>query len=176
MNIKFGLDLAILTLAAMVSGSAAIMVLSEFIKRKLKFDTQAPPDSSTEITRQHSSSKEPRKKFKISFEDKSYVVSVEELEEEKLRSATAVPFQEVEETVVPEDRKGQIVKAPLPGVVVSLKCQVGQRVSVGSVLLTLEAMKMENEITAPLAGIVRSVRVREGETVDHGQVLIELSE
>jgi propionyl-CoA carboxylase alpha chain len=67
-----------------------------------------------------------------------------------------------------------VVKAPLPGVILSIRCQPGDRVPIGRVLLTLEAMKMENEITAPAAGVVGRILVREGQTVEQGQILIEL--
>jgi pyruvate carboxylase subunit B len=57
-----------------------------------------------------------------------------------------------------------------------MKRQLGDQVSIGSVLLTLEAMKMENEITAPVSGLVKRIMVREGQTVEYGQVLVELSD
>ena len=45
------------------------------------------------------------------------------------------------------------VTAPMPGKIVKLVASVGQAVNAGDVLLILEAMKMQNEITAPAAGI-----------------------
>lgn len=64
------------------------------------------------------------------------------------------------------------VRAPLPGVVIELKVQVGQQVTAGQVLLVLEAMKMDNEIAAPRGGSVREVRVGKGEQVAADQVLL----
>jgi 3-methylcrotonyl-CoA carboxylase alpha subunit len=62
----------------------------------------------------------------------------------------------------------------LPGTVVSVAVGVGDRVSTGQVLMTVEAMKMEHAISAPYAGRVRSLRYTAGERVPEGAVLIEL--
>lgn len=67
-----------------------------------------------------------------------------------------------------------VVAAPLPGVVLELRAGPGQRVAAGEVLLILEAMKMENEITAPVAGLVERVAVATGATVDLGAELVVL--
>ena len=50
----------------------------------------------------------------------------------------------------------------------------GDAVEAGQVLLVLEAMKMETEITAPAAGAVSAILVKQGEPVQGGQALIEL--
>jgi 3-methylcrotonyl-CoA carboxylase alpha subunit len=62
----------------------------------------------------------------------------------------------------------------LPGTVVSVAVAVGDRVSAGQVLMTVEAMKMEHAISAPYAGRVRALRYGAGERVPEGAVLIEL--
>lgn len=64
------------------------------------------------------------------------------------------------------------VRAPLPGVIVSVKARPGMKVSVGDELLVLEAMKMKNAVRATRAGTVAEVGVTEGQTVKHGQVLV----
>ncbi|HET7598665.1 MAG TPA: acetyl-CoA carboxylase biotin carboxyl carrier protein subunit [Gemmatimonadales bacterium] len=69
---------------------------------------------------------------------------------------------------------GGLLKAPMPGLVVRVQVEVGQRVEPGSGVLVLEAMKMENELRATGAGVVRAIRVRAGQTVEKGQVLAEL--
>jgi 3-methylcrotonyl-CoA carboxylase alpha subunit len=62
----------------------------------------------------------------------------------------------------------------LPGTVVSVAVGVGDRVSAGQVLMTVEAMKMEHAVSAPYAGRVRTLRYAAGERVPEGAVLIEL--
>jgi biotin carboxyl carrier protein len=65
------------------------------------------------------------------------------------------------------------VRAPMPGLIIDLKVNVGDEVKTGDTLLILEAMKMENIIKAPGDATVRSVKVRMGEGVEKNQVLIE---
>ncbi len=67
------------------------------------------------------------------------------------------------------------VKAPMPGLVLRVLVEPGQRVEAGAGLAVLEAMKMENQIKAPVAGVVQAVRVEAGKAVEKGQVLIVLA-
>ncbi len=71
---------------------------------------------------------------------------------------------------------GAIVKAPMPGLVLRVEVEAGQRVGAGGGLLVLEAMKMENEIRSPWDGVVRRVLVRAGEAVEKGAGLVEIGE
>ena len=64
--------------------------------------------------------------------------------------------------------------APMPGVVIDLRAQVGQRVRAGATLVVLEAMKMEHPITAPVDGVVTEVLVRPGQQVDGGAELLAI--
>ncbi|NUQ12414.1 MAG: acetyl-CoA carboxylase biotin carboxyl carrier protein subunit, partial [Gemmatimonadaceae bacterium] len=64
--------------------------------------------------------------------------------------------------------------APMPGLVVRIAVQEGDRVQAGTPLVVMEAMKMENELKAPVDGVVGPVRVRPGEAVEKGAVLVEL--
>ncbi|MDI3538644.1 MAG: glutaconyl-CoA/methylmalonyl-CoA decarboxylase subunit gamma [Bacillota bacterium] len=66
------------------------------------------------------------------------------------------------------------VKAPMPGNILSVKVKPGDQVKSGQVLLTLEAMKMENEIMAPRDGTVKNVFVNPGQSVNTGDVLVDL--
>jgi len=64
------------------------------------------------------------------------------------------------------------VRALMPGKVLSLRVAEGQQVSAGTVLLILEAMKMENEIRAPIDGTVKRIAVGAGQTVNNGDVMV----
>lgn len=66
------------------------------------------------------------------------------------------------------------VKAAMPGKVIKILVEPGQAVEPGTGLLTLEAMKMQNEVRATGTATVASVRVQVGETVASGQVLVTL--
>ena len=64
------------------------------------------------------------------------------------------------------------VSAPMPGLIVSLKKKVGDEVKIGDSLLTLEAMKMENDLRSPSSGIIKKVNYSEGENVEKGAVIL----
>jgi biotin carboxyl carrier protein len=66
------------------------------------------------------------------------------------------------------------VRAIIPGRVVSVAVAVGEDVEAGQRLLSVEAMKMENELRAPRAGTVERVAVGPGQTVELGDTLIVL--
>lgn len=65
------------------------------------------------------------------------------------------------------------IKAPMPGLVLSVEVEEGQEVTKGEALLILEAMKMENVIKSPGEGKVKSITVEKGKAVEKGALLIE---
>lgn len=69
---------------------------------------------------------------------------------------------------------GETIRAPLPGVVVSINVKEGDRVKQGDTLLVLESMKMENSLTAPRGGVVKRILVQNRASVQHGDPLIVL--
>jgi methylmalonyl-CoA carboxyltransferase small subunit len=68
------------------------------------------------------------------------------------------------------------VQAPLSGTVARVLVEEGQEIAEGDVVVVLEAMKMETEITAPRSGTVSAVLVSTGASVTGGQVLVELGD
>lgn len=70
---------------------------------------------------------------------------------------------------------GTPVKAPLPGVVTKVLVKEGQAVKKGEVVLVLEAMKMENNITAEADGMVSGICVNAGDSVMEGTTLITIA-
>ena len=71
---------------------------------------------------------------------------------------------------------GGTVTAPMPGKVVKVHVQVGDVVRAGTPCITLEAMKMENELPAPAGGTVTAVPVVPGVAVRAGETLVEITE
>lgn len=89
----------------------------------------------------------------------------------KAASAEVAPKKEV--TPVPE---GAIsISAPMPGKILSVAVQEGDKVAAGDVLCILEAMKMQNEISATVDGVVSEVRVSPNQNVATAEVLIVIS-
>ncbi|MCB0481544.1 MAG: biotin/lipoyl-binding protein [Flavobacteriales bacterium] len=64
------------------------------------------------------------------------------------------------------------IKAPMPGLVLSINVKEGTTVKKGETVLVLEAMKMENSIKSTFDGVVKSVLVKTGQAVEKNQVLI----
>jgi len=66
------------------------------------------------------------------------------------------------------------VTAPMPGTILKVLKATGDVVKAGEVVLILEAMKMENEITAPVDGTIGSLNLTEGSTVAGGDLLFDV--
>lgn len=65
------------------------------------------------------------------------------------------------------------IKAPMPGLVLSVNAVEGQEIKKGDSLLVLEAMKMENMLKSTASGVIKRIYVTKGDKVEKGQVLIE---
>lgn len=94
---------------------------------------------------------------------------------EEVKAETASDMTEKPSQAKPAPTGGTNVKAPMPGSVLEVKVSAGDEVKEGDVLLVLEAMKMENELTASQAGTVSEVLVKKGDTVNSGDPLVVLS-
>jgi biotin carboxyl carrier protein len=71
----------------------------------------------------------------------------------------------------PEAEGRQQILAPMPGKIIRVLVQTGEKVQAGQGLLVVEAMKMQNEIRSPKSGIVERLLVQEGQPVNAGEVL-----
>ena len=125
--------------------------------------------------------------LKVNIDGKEYSVKVEELDSGKLRvyfngDAFEVEtksdiekqlFEEVEEKSAGKE-KG-IVVAPLPGIIFSVNIKAGDKVKKGKKIISLMAMKMENEISASVNGRVKEIKVKKGDTVNKGDILAIIS-
>ena len=70
---------------------------------------------------------------------------------------------------------GNATPSPLPGMVVAVKKNVGDKVKAGEVVMLIEAMKMENEITATKDGTVVAILAPKGTHVQVGTALFEIA-
>ena len=118
------------------------------------------------------------RKFIVNVNGNSYEVEVEEVggvsAPAVAPAAAPVAAPTAAPKAAPAPAGGTPVKAPMPGNVLDIKVSNGQAVKKGDVLVILEAMKMENEISAPQDGTV-TVVASKGATVNTGDVLVTLS-
>ena len=68
----------------------------------------------------------------------------------------------------------ELVAAPMPGKIVDVLIELGDKVKEGESLIILEAMKMQNEISSPASGTVSKIFIKEGDIVNKEDVLVEI--
>ena len=107
------------------------------------------------------------KRFQVTVNGVAYDVQVEEM-----AAGAAMPTAAPAPVAAPAD--AQTISAPMPGTIVNVPVNVGDKVSKGQVLVVMEAMKMENEIMAPNDGTVVSVMVKKGDSVNSGSPMVVL--
>ena len=71
----------------------------------------------------------------------------------------------------PDQKK---ICSDIPGTIIKIYVEEGQKVKAGEVMVVLEAMKMKNKIEFPIDGIVKKVYVKEDQRIPKGFVMIEL--
>jgi len=134
------------------------------------------------------------KKFKFKINGNEYKVAVDEVEQnvaeviingstytieiEKLEKPAAAPARKPAGKVSPISTPAKVVaasaiKSPLPGSILKVLVAAGQTVKRGDLLLTMESMKMENNILAEHDGTIKTVRVQTGQSVMQDDILID---
>lgn len=68
----------------------------------------------------------------------------------------------------------EVLRAPMPGVVVEVATEAGAQVETGTLLMTIESMKLQTAITAPHAAVVVEVCISAGASFDQGAALVRL--
>ena len=105
-----------------------------------------------------------------------YKVELEKAQAVKVVSAprpSAAPRTESGNKVISKPSvSANAVKAPLPGVVLSVQVKEGDTVKAADTVIVLEAMKMENAIHAGRDGKIKSINVKQGDSVLQDDVLI----
>ncbi len=125
----------------------------------------------------------------LTIDGNKYIVDVEVLEGEEIRTPDS--FQALTSTiqskqvVTPSPQPlaiqpvsdglpdNKVCRSPIAGIVQRVNVQVGQKLQVDDLLVVLEAMKMETNITAHSDGTVKKIMASQGEAVKSGQALIE---
>jgi biotin carboxyl carrier protein len=104
-------------------------------------------------------------RFEVLIAGQRFEITVED-EREKVLTGSIQSAHESEEAMV---------RAPMPGLVLSLPMDPGSNVEKGQTVVILEAMKMENDLASPISGKVKEIRVSKGQTVNQGDVLVVVS-
>ena len=118
--------------------------------------------------------------FIVTIDGKQYQVGVEEVGVSESVTPVVTTIQTTASTapvaakpVAPKAAavtNGTKINAPMPGMIKALSVSEGAQVKKGDVILILEAMKMDNDITAPCDGTV-SYKVTKGSNVDTGALM-----
>lgn len=126
-------------------------------------------------------------KYRIKLDGTVYEMEVEKMEEGAMKvSALTCPKSvaagstnvRVSDPALRQETvdEGNVVHSPMPGTVIKIFHQNGEKVEKGQPVLVLEAMKMENEIAAPKTGIIDGLTVQEKTSVQGGDVLFTVIE
>ena len=123
------------------------------------------------------------RKFIINVNGKSYEVEVEEvggapIAAPVIKSApTEAPkAPAAPKAAAPSGNEGSIkVTSPMPGTILRINANVGDKVTKGQPIVVLEAMKMENDIVAPEDGTISSINVTGGQSVNSGDIIATLA-
>ncbi|MDR1182828.1 MAG: acetyl-CoA carboxylase biotin carboxyl carrier protein subunit [Bacteroidales bacterium] len=132
------------------------------------------------------------KEYKFKISSKDYVVSVDNVEENKVK----VTVNGTTHTVELEEKASEVpvtvrpvvtrpvaasnnattndkpLKSPLPGVILDVFVKVGDSVKNGQKVVLLEAMKMENNIDADKDGVVKEIKIAKGDSINEGDTLL----
>lgn len=126
-------------------------------------------------------------KLQIGIDGKIYEVEVEVTEDDNApryippQSSTAVPSRTSSPAPAaaapaagaPVADESKVCRSPIAGVVIHVNVQAGQQIQPNDLLLVLEAMKMETNVTAPVGGKIKAINVQPGDAVQVNQVLVE---
>ena len=118
------------------------------------------------------------KNYTITVNGTAYDVTVEENGAGTSAPVAAAPAPKAaapKKAAAPAAAGGAPINAPMRGTIVDVKVKVGDKVSNGTVVAVLEAMKMENDIVSDKDGVVAAVLVNKGDSVETGAPVVTLS-
>ncbi len=117
------------------------------------------------------------KRYTITVNGTAYDVTVDEADGSAAPVAAAPAPKAAPKKAAPAPAAAgaSSINAPMPGTIIDVKVKVGDKVSNGTVIAILEAMKMENDIVCDKDGVVASVNVNKGDSVDTGAVVVTIN-
>ena len=117
------------------------------------------------------------KRYTITVNGTAYDVTVDEADGAAPAPAAAPAAKPAapKKAAAPAAAGASAINAPMRGTIVDVKVKVGDKVSNGTVIAVLEAMKMENDIVSDKDGVVASICVNKGEAVETGAPVVTLN-
>lgn len=117
------------------------------------------------------------KRYTITVNGTAYDVTVDEADGSAAPVAAAPAPKAAPKKAAPAPAAAgaSSINAPMPGTIIDVKVKVGDKVTNGTVVAVLEAMKMENDIVCDKDGVVASVNVNKGDSVDTGAVVVTIN-
>ncbi len=117
------------------------------------------------------------KNYTITVNGNTYDVTVEENGAGTAPAAVAAPKAAPKKAAAPKAAAagGTPINAPMNGTIVEVKVKVGDKVTNGTVVAVLEAMKMENDIVSDRDGVVAAVCVNKGDSVETGAAVVTIN-
>ena len=116
------------------------------------------------------------KRYNITVNGTAYDVTVEETDGSAAPVAAPAAAPAPKKTAAPAGAQGGVkINAPMPGTIVDVKLAVGAKVTNGTVIAVLEAMKMENDVVASCDGTIASINVTKGQSVETGTLIATIN-
>ena len=120
------------------------------------------------------------KRYTITVNSTQYDVTVEEADASQAPVAAAPAPKKAaapaKKAAAPAGTQGNAsINAPMNGTIVDVKAKVGDKVTNGTVIAVLEAMKMENDIVSDKDGVIASINVNKGDSVETGAVIATIN-
>ena len=103
--------------------------------------------------------------WQVLLHGSQYVLLVEDEREKRLRASLGGG---------PPENVDYHLRAPMPGLIVTVPVSEGQTVEKGDVLVVLESMKMQNQLKSPRPGKVSRVQIKPGDRVEHRDTLLSV--
>jgi pyruvate carboxylase subunit B len=122
--------------------------------------------------------------YLLKIDEKVYQVTSQKINSETfLLSINGYSFETTVRTTLEEkannylknkakENGSQVVKSPMPGLIVKILKNVGDPVEMGEAVILLEAMKMENEVRSTTSGIIKEIKIKENNSVEKNAPLI----
>ena len=111
------------------------------------------------------------KKYVVGLKDLGKELNLGSVHEVLTPLATSDPIQSAPKANTPSTGGSGEVLSPLPGLILNVMVNVGDKVTNGQNIMVMEAMKMENDIAATKDGVIKSINVKNGDNISEGDIL-----